>query len=528
MILCFAVVGFLVPDVSDLREEVGDEAREALRAEITAEVMAEMDSDYYTQEDIAFEVVYALDLAVDRQVSAAVGIEFGLFTLLPALFLIIYIFITKRIVEALTLATLLGCIMAYKSGFFELFNEIVLGVLMDEDMAWLITVCGLMGGIVAIIEKSGGGFAFGDLAVKVAKTKKQTLMMTFACSLLLSIDDYLSALTTGIAMTPINDRHKTPREVTSYVIDSGAAPACVINPISTWALFIGGLMVANGLGEPGTQVLTFVKTIPYSFYAQATLLIVFLFIIGIVPVFGPMRGAYKRVAEGGPMAPPGSERIDIRSGQDLIEAPENPKLYNFFVPILLLIGATIFFDFDMQMGVITTVAVNFLFFVCQGMEPMDFVDQILRGLKNMLLPLLLMVLAFSFAAMCEYIGFIEFIIDVATTYITPATLFFTVYLVFAITEFIMGINWGMYIIALPIAVPVATALGVNPFMTVGAITSAGVWGSHSCFYSDATVLVSAATGCDNFRHAFTQIPYGLTGGVVAAIGYLILGYVVYG
>jgi len=528
MILCFAIVGFLIPDVSDLREEVGDEAREALRPVITAEVKADMDPYYYTPEDIAVEIAYELDTAVDRKVSAAVGVKFGLWTLIPAFFLIIYIFATKRIVEALTLATVLGCIMAYKGDFFELFNDVVLGVLMDEDMAWLITVCGLMGGIVAVIEKSGGGFAFANLAQKIAKTPRQTLLATMFCSLLLCIDDYLAALTTGIAMTSINDKHRTPREMTSYVIDSTAAPACVLMPFSTWALFIGGLMVKEGLGEPGTQVLTFIKTVPYSFYSFATLLIVFLVVIGVIPVFGPMKSAYKRVAEGGPTAPPGSERIDIRSGAEAIEVPDNPKIYNFFAPILLLIGATFFFEFDMQMGVITTVAFCFLFFVAQGMEPMDFVDQILRGLKNMLLPLLLMVLAFSFADMCDYIGFIEYIIALATTHVTPPMLFVTLFIVFMLTEFIMGINWGMYIIALPIAVPVALGLGVDPFMAVGAITSAGVWGSHSCFYSDATVLVSAATGCDNFRHAYTQIPYGIMGGVLAIIGFIVLGQVMYG
>ena len=452
--------------------------------------------------------------------------DFGVISALPAAFLIIYIFATKRIIEALALVILLITIMGFKSNFFGTFNEIILDTLMSEDISWLIVVCGLMGGIVAVIETSGGGYAFGNWVTKKAKAARSTMLWTALCSLLLSVDDYLSALTTGSAMTPINDRYRTPREMTAYIVDSTAAPACVINPISTWAIFIGGLMVANGLGEPGKQVLTYVQTIPYNFYAIGALLVLFLVILGVIPKFGPMKGAYKRVAEGGPLAPPRSERIDIRAGKEA-EVPENPKLRNFFAPMLVLVGATIYFDFDMQKGVITAIGFNFIFFVLQGMDPLQYVDEVLRGLKNMLMPLLMMVLAFSFADGCERIGFMDFVVETATKHITLQMLPFTIFLVFALTEFIMGINWGMYIIALPMVVPVTLALDGDPVVMVGVVAAAGVWGSHCCFYSDATILTSAATGCDNFRHAITQIPFGFIAGIIAAIGYLIMGHVLY-
>ncbi len=452
--------------------------------------------------------------------------DFGIISALPAAFLIIFIFKTKRIIEALALATILTTIMGFKGDFFSIFNEIVLGVVMSEDMAWLFIVCGLMGGIVAVVETSGGGYAFGNWVTTKAKTQKSTMLYTALCSLLLSIDDYLSVLTTGSAMTPINDRYKTPREMTSYIVDSTAAPACVINPISTWAVFIGGLMVANGLGEPGTQVLTYIKVIPYNFYAIGALLVLFLVIIGVIPKFGPMKKAFERVEAGGPLAPPGSERIDIRAGKEQ-EVPENPRLRNFFVPMLVLVAATIFFGFDMQMGVVTAIGFNFIWFVLLGMSPETYVDEVLRGLKNMLMPLFMMVLAFSFADGCERIGFMDYVVNVATEHITLQYLPITIFLVFALTEFIMGINWGMYIIALPMVVPVTLALGGDPIVMVGVVAAAGVWGSHCCFYSDATILTSAATGCDNFRHAITQIPFGFIAGIIAAIGYLFMGIILY-
>lgn len=452
--------------------------------------------------------------------------DFGILTTIPAAFLIIFIFKTKRIVEGLTLATLLCCIMVYKQNFLVAFSEIATTTMMDEDIAFLIIVCGLMGSLVAVIEKNGGGFAFGNFIASKAKSAKTALLGTALCSAIFSMDDYLSALTSGIAMTPVTDRYKVPREMTAYVIDTTAAPVTVMNPISTWAVFIGGLMVANGLAEEGQQIATYVKTLPYNFYAITTLVVMFLVVLGVIPKFGPMKAAYQRVADGGPLAPPGSEKIDIRAGQEVI-VPENPKLRNFFVPILILVAATIFFDFDMKMGVISAIFFSFLFFVAQGMDPEEYVEAVLHGLKNMLLPILLMILAFCFADASEQVGFISYIIELAVANITLQLLPITVFLIFAATEFIMGINWGMYIIAIPIVAPITLALGGDIGVTIGAVAAAGVWGSHCCFYSDATILTSASTGCDNFRHAVTQIPFGAIAGIISAIGYLILGFVIY-
>ena len=529
IILCFAVVGFMVPDVTDLREEVDEATREAIRAEVTAETIEYMAEvyPYATYEEIQVAIAEAIDEEVAFEVNRQVAYALGAWVVIPAIFLIVYIFTTKRILEGLALVNVLCLIVGFKGGWFDGFNEVVLDVMMSEDIAWLLIVCGLMGGMVALIEKSGGGFAFANIAVKIAKTAKPTLLATAICSLLLSIDDYLSVLTSGSAMTPVNDRHKTPREMTAFVVDAAAAPASVLNPMSTWAIFIGGLMVANGLGEPGQQVLAYVRLLPYNFYAMAALLVTFLVIAGVIPKFGPMKGAYKRVAEGGPLAPAGSERYDMKAGAGT-EVPKNPKLYNFLLPILVLVGATIFFDFDMQMGVITAVGFCFIFFIAQGMKPLEFMDALVSGIKNLVEIFVLLALTFSFAAICEEIGFIYFIVNLATNNLTPAMVPVTIFLIFALTEFIMGISWGMYVVAFPIAIPVAQSLGVDPYIAAGAVVCAGVWGSHSCFYSDSTLLTAASTGCDSFRHCITQIPYVLIAAVITTISFIVLGITLYG
>ena len=530
LILCFVVIGFMVPDLTDLREEVDAATREAIRADVTADVIADMaeESPYATYEEIQVAIAEEIDLQAAEAVHAQVAYALGPWVVIPAIFLIAYIFTSRRILEGLALVNVLCLIIGFKGGWFDRFGEVIEDVMMGEEMAFLLVVCGLMGGLVALIEKSGGGFAFANIAVKIAKTAKPTLFATAICSILLSIDDYLSVLTSGSAMTPVNDRHKTPREMTAFVVDAAAAPASVLNPISTWAVFIGGLMIASGLGdETGAPVVAYIRLLPYNFYAMAALLVTFLVIAGVIPKMGPMKAAFKRVEEGGPLAPAGSERFDMRAGNE-VEVPKNPKIYNFLLPIGVLIGATIFFGGDMQLGVIVAVGFCFILFIAQGMKPLEFMDTLVSGIKNLVEIFVLLALTFSFAAICEEIGFIYFIVNLAVNSLTPAMVPVVIFLVFAITEFIMGISWGMYVVAFPIAIPVAQSLGVDPYIAAGAVVCAGVWGSHSCFYSDSTLLTAASTGCDSFRHCITQIPYVLIAAVITTISFIVLGVVLYG
>lgn len=452
--------------------------------------------------------------------------EFGAWSLLPATFLIVYIFITKRILESLVLSCLMGLIMAAKTvNVFSEFSTILTDTMLDPDMAWLIIVCGLMGSIIALIERAGGAIAFGNWATKHAKGEKSSLVWTWIMGIAIFLDDYLNSMAVGSCMRSLTDKFKVPREMLAYVVDSTAAPLCVLIPISTWAVFAVDLLEANGWAPEGMGLVYFIQTIPYNFYAWVAAIMVILVIFRVIPVFGPMKKAYARVAAGGPLAPEGSEKIDLYSGDTLTFA-KTPRIINLVIPIISLVVFTLIFDIDLQMGVICTIPVMFILYLAQGiMNAEEFADCVVKGLQNMIMPLLLMVLAWVFAAMSEQIGFTQYVIDTVAANVGVALLPFVVFVALAITQFVTGTNWGLYIIALPIVIPLAIQMDANIALSVGAVISAGVLGSHCCFYSDATVLTSAACGCDNLRHAVTQMPYGILAGVIAAVMFLVCGFI---
>jgi len=79
---------------------------------------------------------------------------------------------------------------------------------------------------------------------------------------------------------------------------------------------------------------------------------------------------------------------------------------------------------------------------------------------------------------------------------------------------------------LPIAVPMAAALGVPVELGVGAVLGGGVFGDHCSPISDTTIIASMAAGTDHIDHVNTQLPYALTVAGVSVAAYLVAGALV--
>ena len=117
-----------------------------------------------------------------------------------------------------------------------------------------------MGILVALITKSGASRAYGEWASKSIKTKKGSLLATAALGVVIFVDDYFNCLTVGSVMRPVTDRYKVTRAKLAYIIDSTAAPICMIAPISSWAAAVAGF--AQGSGAKSGMSL-FISAIPW-------------------------------------------------------------------------------------------------------------------------------------------------------------------------------------------------------------------------------------------------------------------------
>ncbi|MCQ2552899.1 MAG: Na+/H+ antiporter NhaC family protein, partial [Clostridia bacterium] len=263
--------------------------------------------------------------------------------------------------------------------------------------------------------------------------------------------------------------------------------------------------------------------IGFNFYTWVALLVCLLLIFGMFPLIGPLKKAEERAANGGPLAPAGSELNELESNSPHLE---NGKIRDFALPMIVLMVATLALGSEMAYGTIVTVAFMFVFYLLEGsMDAHEFSNVFIKGLSTMIMPLMLMLLAFVFKDVNDQIGFTQYVIETAVKYIPGTLVPVMVFIVLSLTEFISGTNWGMYAIALPIVIPMAQIMGLNMPLCVAAVLSAGVFGSHISICSDCTVLASAACGCDNYEHGRTQMYYGFIEVAISAVIFAICGFV---
>ncbi len=128
----------------------------------------------------------------------------------------------------------------------------------------------VLGSIVSLMNKAGGSAAFGRWASKHVHSKIGVQIATILLGILIFIDDYFNCLTVGSVMRPIAVRNGVTKEKLAYLIDSTAAPVCIISPISSWAAAVSGFVSG---GENGLAL--FCKAIPFNFYAFFTILFMF-------------------------------------------------------------------------------------------------------------------------------------------------------------------------------------------------------------------------------------------------------------
>jgi Na+/H+ antiporter NhaC len=401
------------------------------------------------------------------------------------------------------------------------FSAILLDVMMDETIAWIIIVCGLMGSLISLLMRVGAANAFSDALAVRAQSSGSALLYTWLLGLVIFVDDYLNALAVGSSMRKVTDKFKVSREMLSYVVDSTAAPICVLVPVSTWAVFYAGLFMESGFAEEGQGMALYISAIPYMLYPIVAVLLVPLVAIGRIPALGLMKRA-EAMAQAGQM-PEVSEEFAIQTSQ----ASDRPvKLYHFILPIVALLLFSLWGDPwnpDVQLGVIVAVALTILLFGTQKlMGWTDMFDSVLDGIKIMLPALTIVVMAFMFKEVNDRLGLAPFVIDTVAPVMTPVLLPLVVFITMAFISFATGSSWGVFAIAIPIILPLAEAMGVSIPLAIGAIVSASAFGSHACFYSDATVLAAQGSGCDVMDHALTQIPYALIAAVIASAGLTLL------
>lgn len=455
--------------------------------------------------------------------TAAAG--WGALSLIPSLAVLGLAVLTRRPLEALVFGSVLGHLMLSRSGFLGAFLENVQSVMAEPASVWVVLVVMLFGALIGVLARAGGSRAFGEALSRRLRTRRGVLLGAFGLGIVTFVDDYLNALAVGSAFRGAADRMRISRARLAYVVDSTAAPICVLIPASTWTVFIAGLFEQNGLAEAGGGIGLYVSILPYLLYPWFAVLLVLAVIVGAVRDFGPMADA-ERAREAG--RTPGEAALDESLEPPASQPPpRRPELRTpaFVLPILTLPTATLALGGDALLGVVAALGVAWLLAALAGpaggLGPLA--DGAFLGMEKMVYPLGIVLVSFVLRDVNAALGLTEFVIGsvqpIASAWMLPALVFVTL----SGVAFATGSFWGAYTVSLPVVIGLVGELDASLPLTLGALVSAGAFGSHACFYGDATVLAARSAGCSIMEHVRTQFPYALTGAGAALAGFVVLG-----
>lgn len=447
--------------------------------------------------------------------------DYGLLSCVPITILILGALITKRIAEMMFISSVVGAVFIYKGAFFSGYIEMMYGALSNPSYQFVLIVLMIFGGMIRLFQESGAMLGFGSIVSKYAEGPKKPLLIAWVMSLFMFVDDYLNTLAVSFAMKNVTDKNNIPREHLAYQVASISPSLCVLIPFTSWTAFTIGL-----ISEQGLEFLDYVKAIPYMYFPIITILLCLLVATGIVPKVGALKKSYERVINGGPPLPAQRQEVSIVDLEG-VEGKASSSPLNFIIPISVLVLFVIIYDNDLVHGLLAAVFVQAVLYIAKRIMTLtEFVGYCFEGAKSMVSLAIIIFFAFILNSANQTIGFSEFLVGSVSGSIPAGLLPLLIFIVVAFATFATAGYWVMQVITIPIFVPLAVAIDLNPSIAVAAIMSGVTFGSILCFYSDVIFMTAAGTGVPNILQVKVAAPYVIGTAVLTGICYVVAGVVV--
>ena len=477
-----------------------------------------------------------------------------LWSLFPPVIAIGLALITKEVYSSLFVGILSGGIIyaaASGTGFEGTFKAVVQdGLITNLSNAYnvgILVFLVVLGIIVVLMNKAGGSRAYGEWAAAHIKGRRGVALSTFFLGVLIFVDDYFNCLTVGSVMRPITDKHNISRSKLAYLIDSTAAPICIIAPISSWAAAVSGTVEGvNGIS-------LFINTIPYNLYAFLTILMV-IFISVSDTDYGQMK-IHEDNAKNGDIFTTQNNTYE----QDAQPVTERGRVIDLILPVAVLIVFCVvgmiytggFFSgtdfvtafancdaaYGLSLGSISALIVIIAYYMLRRVLKFnECMDSIAAGFKQMVPAILILTFAWTLKTMTNHLEAGAFVSGVVQSATALSVLLPVILFVVAIgLAFATGTSWGTFGILIPIVTSVFEAELANVSQTgeipsmviicISACLAGAVCGDHCSPISDTTIMASTGAQCDHVNHVSTQLPYALTVAAVCVVGYLLSGFV---
>jgi Na+/H+ antiporter NhaC len=460
-------------------------------------------------------------------------------SLLPPLLAITLAIWTRQVYLSLAGGIWLGYAILEGWNFFPGLSRAIDGsvaVLSDPGDAKVILFTLVIGALIATVETSGGvrGFVRNLESRHWVDSSRKAQFLAWFVGVIIFIESNITVLVAGSVARPLFDRFRTSREKLAYIIDSTSAPICILIPLNAWGAYNLGILSSLGVENP---LRLFLESILFNFYAMAAVILALATVIWGLEV-GPMKKAEERTRAGQLLWPEAQPMID----ESILSPTPNeripPRAVNMVLPIVVMVvmmpvSLLLTGDGNLMEGsgstsvlwaVLSGLAVAWILQLAQRGASVDELTRTgLRGAGGLIPLALILLLALALGDVAVELGTGEYVARVTQGVLPPVAFLPLVFLVSAGIAFSIGSSWGTFAIMLPIAVPAAEVMGLPLAPFVAASLAGGIFGDHSSPISDTTIISSMAAATDHIDHVRTQLPYALMAGLVASVGFAILG-----
>lgn len=470
--------------------------------------------------------------------------------LLPPVVAIVLALWTRQVYLSLLIGLWIGTTLLEGGnpllGLRRLGDELV-AVFADAGNTRVVLFCLLVGGLIALVQASGGvqGFVAWAQQRGWGTSRRRAELLAWVIGLLIFVESSITSLVVGAVGRPFFDRLRLPREKLAFYCDATSAPVCMMIPLNGWGAYVLGLLAAQGISDGAVRLLA--EGLLYNVFSWLTILFA-LFVAWTGWGFGPMRAAERRAATTGQLLRPGAQPLvaeEIAGLQPVEGAPRRAS--EFLVPLgvmvgMIFVGLWITGEGNLMAGsgstavfwaVATAVGAAMMWYALprslrRGHPVLSLAQSttlVLRGMSGLVGVTVLVVLAFALGQVSRALKMGPYLVGLIQSEWPIWWLPALVFLIGCFISFTLGSSWATFAMLMPVALPLAEGLGLPLPLMLGAVLSGGIFGDYASPLSDTTIISSMAAACDHLDHVQTQLPYAvLIGGVSLGI-FLLLGAV---
>ncbi|WP_163539580.1 Na+/H+ antiporter NhaC family protein [Gracilibacillus sp. YIM 98692] len=482
-----------------------------------------------------------------------------IYSVIPSLVAIIIAIWTKQVIPSLLIGLWVGSLLLTQSLFLSVGQTIdyIVGVLTDTGNINVLMFLYIFSGLVALIQISGGIQAFGNWMKKYITNSKRVFGVLWGLLPITFIDCGFRVVAAGSIVKSLSQKYHVSRERLAYMLNNSASPVIILIPLAT--TFVGYVLgvVEKGMqasGVEGSALALFIQSLPFQFFSYTAIGIA---ILSIMPRFNfsgmkelikmnhaPLKPAHDaemseefhhhEKGESAKDQTGNAVKGSMEHNHDMDEKPIlKPRLMNLIVPLVVLIPLSFFLMWNseepsrsMLIALLITMVITSILYRIQGIKLETLVERFIKGGNQLIATIAILAVAWPISDVSQDLGLGQLIENTLAGNLSPFLVPGLLFVVTGAVSYFIGSSWGSWALMVPIAFTLAVSTGSAIPIALAAVLSGGTFGDVTSPVSGMTAMSAGIAEADHMKYVKAMSPYNLTAGVVAALLFFVVPFII--